>query len=46
MGTQSYHDERGGYGDWCEGEVSIHRERPKGVWNLTTEHLSVIIIIF
>lgn len=39
MGIQSYHDERGGCGDWCEDGVSIHREKLKGVWNLTKETL-------
>lgn len=39
MGTQSYHGEREGCGDWCEGAVSIHRERPEGVWNLIPETL-------
>lgn len=56
MGTQSYHDERGGCGDWCEDGVSIHRERLKGVWDLIIETLVkieyksfssiVIIVIF
>lgn len=39
MGTPSYHDERGGCGDWCGDGVSIHRETPKGAWDLTIETL-------
>lgn len=37
MGTQSYHDERGVCGDWCEDVASIHKERLRGVWDLIIE---------